>query len=279
MDNGKIIESIKDMCRNNNITVTKLEEELGMSQGLVGRWAKSDPSLSKIVDIAEYFHVSLDEVVGFHDINDKFLEKLIKQTAEKTIKWNKYNKNTHEQPLHYYDSDMYADPGDFMDEKEYYDFLDSHKEISYFVTIKNVYISLYAFYKYQNILNPFEIKLFIQPDDNAQLIEQNYSYEQLKVLWLKVLYTLGENAPDEIKAEEFKTSFINDFKKPEPLKKKSIIVIPRESIKRPPNTIQPRPQNQKPIKRPIKPITPLTPPKSINKLDDQQNVTPKDNEQ
>ena len=91
MDNNRIIDSIKKLCMQNNITITKLEEQLGMSQGLISRWAKSDPSLSKIVDIADYFHVSLDEVVGYHNvINDKFLEKLIQQTEDKTIQWNKY---------------------------------------------------------------------------------------------------------------------------------------------------------------------------------------------
>lgn len=275
MDNEKLIESIKNICKNNNITVTKLEEELGMSQGLIGRWAKSDPSLSKIVDIADYFHVFLDEVVGYHNvINDKFIEKLIKQTSDKTVKWNKYvDHNTTNQPKQYFDI-FYGAQG-FCSQEEADQYYDTHKEISYFVQINNIYMSLYGMYEYHNIINPSDIKLFIQPGEEAQLIEQDYSYEQLKVLWLKVLYTLGENAPDEIKAEEFKNSFINDFKKPEPPKQKSKIVIPRESIKRSPDTVHPRPQNTKTIVRPPKP---LTPPKPINKLDEQQNDTPKSNE-
>ena len=86
-------------------------------------------------------------------------------------------------------------------------------------------MSLYGMYEYHNIINPSDIKLFIQPGEEAQLIEQDYSYDQLKVLWLKVLYVLGDNAPDEIKVEEFKNSFINDFKKPEPIKKKKSIIF------------------------------------------------------
>lgn len=274
MDNELMVKTIRELCMKNNISISQLESDLEFGAGLVSRWTKSSPSIDKVVDIADYFHVSLDEVVGYHNVvNDKFLEKLIKQTADKTIKWNKYvNDNTTNQPKQYFDS--FYDLQGFCSQEDADQYYDTHKEISYFVQINNIYISLYGMYEYHNIINPSDIKLFIQPGEEAQLIEQDYSYEQLKVLWLKVLYMLGDNAPDEIKAEEFKNSFINDFKNPEPLKQKSKIVIPRESIKRPPNTVHPRPQNTKPIVRPLKP---LTPPKPINKLNEQQNDTPKNN--
>ena len=58
---------------------------------------------------------------------------------------------------------------------------------------------------------PLDIKLFIQPNDNASLIFQDYTKEQLISLWLKVLYSLNKEAPDEIKAEELKNCFINDI--------------------------------------------------------------------
>lgn len=208
MDNNRIIDSIKKLCMQNDITITKLEEQLCMSQGLISRWAKSDPSLSKIVDIANYFHVSLDEVVGYHNvINDKFLEKLIQQTEDQIIKWNKYTAdNSSKQPKQYNeDISNYR----FISQQDAEDFFFNHAEISYYVKIQESYISLYGAYDHQNILNPSDLKLFIQPNDDANLIEQHYSFEQIKVLWLKVLYSLEENAPDEIKAEEFKNSFIN----------------------------------------------------------------------
>ena len=78
MDNNQIVESIKAICKTRGITVTKLEETLGMSQGLISRWSKSDPSLSKIIDIANYFNLSLDEITGYSNIiNDKFIKKLL----------------------------------------------------------------------------------------------------------------------------------------------------------------------------------------------------------
>ena len=217
MDNDKLINSIKNICKNNNITVTKLEEELGISQGLISRWAKSDPSLSKIIDIADYFDISLDEVVGYRNIiHDKFLEKLIKQTVEKDIVWNKYDSEKPTNAKQYFDPDF--DKIDFIDQNDINEYFEIHKQISYFVEINNSFISIYGCYEFQNIIKPSEIKLFIQPGDDANLIGQSYDYDQLKVLWLKVLYSLGEKAPDEIKAEEFKNSFINDSKKQDPQK-------------------------------------------------------------
>lgn len=223
MDNNRIIDSIKKLCMQNDITITKLEEQLGMSQGLISRWAKSDPSLSKIVDIADYFHVSLDEVVGYHNvINDKFLEKLIQQTEDQIIKWNKYTADNNSKQPKQYNEDI--SNYEFISPQDAEEYFFNHTEISYYVEIQNTYISLYGSYDYQKILDPSDLKLFIQPNDDANLIEQHYSYEQIKVLWLKVIYSLGENAPDEIKAEEFKNAFINDFKKPE--QKQHMVVKP-----------------------------------------------------
>lgn len=266
MDNITIVESIKELCKSNNITVSQLEKNIGLSQGLVSKWVNTTPSFDKIVDIADYFHVSLDEVVGYCNVvNDKFLEKLINQTVNKTIKWNKYvDHNTTNQPKQHFDI-FYGAQG-FCSQEEADQYYDTHKEISYFVQINNIYMSLYGMYEYHNIINPSDIKLFIQPGEEAQLIEQDYSYEQLKVLWLKVLYVLGDNAPDEIKAEEFKNSFINDFKKPEPpKKKKNIVLVPNA------NTTSPK-QYRKPPK-------PLTQPNPMPLVDTTKTNSQDDNKQ
>ena len=207
MDNELLVQSIRNLCKSNNISISQLENELKFGAGLVSRWVKSSPSIDKVVDIADYFHVSLDEVVGYHNvINDKFLEKLIQQTEDKTIQWNKYlTEDSNNLPKQYHENINY----EFISQQDAEDFFFNHAEISYYVKIQESYVSLYGTYDHQNILNPSDLKLFIQPNDDANLIEQFYSYEQIKALWLKVLYSLGENAPDEIKVEEFKNAFVN----------------------------------------------------------------------
>ena len=226
MDNEMLVKTIRELCQLKGIAISQLETDLEFGAGLISRWTKSSPSIDKIIDIANYFHVSLDEVVGYHNvINDKFLEKLITQTASKEIIWNKYNSSNNNLPKRFFNHFDF-DFDNFSSQYEYEQYCDTHKEISYYVNINNAFISIYGHYEYQNIINPSEIKLFIQPGNEADLVEQDYTYEQLKVLWLKVLCALGDNAPDEIKAEEFKNYFINDFKNPEsPKKKKKIIFV------------------------------------------------------
>ena len=63
-----IFTRIKELCAENNITINKLESELGMSQYSIGRWKSStSPTIDKISKIAEYFHVSIDYLVGAAD--------------------------------------------------------------------------------------------------------------------------------------------------------------------------------------------------------------------
>ena len=111
----------------------------------------------------------------------------------------------HNIPKQYHENINY----EFISQQDAEDFFFNHAEISYYVKIQESYVSLYGTYDHQNILNPSDLKLFIQPNDDANLIEQHYTHEEIKALWLKVLYSLKENAPDEIKAEEFKNSFVN----------------------------------------------------------------------
>ena len=207
MNNSKIVESIKKLCKDHNIAVSQLEKEIRLSQGLVSKWMNTTPSLDKIVDIADYFHVSIDEVVGHNNIiNDKFLEKLIVKTEDKSLIWCTYY-GLDEEPRQYDPPTKkieHPDSGEYEESGKYY------KHVSYYTEINNGYISIYGCYEYQDILNPKEIKIFIQSDIFAPLIEQDYSYEQLKVLWLKILYSFGDKAPDEVKVEEFKNNFILD---------------------------------------------------------------------
>lgn len=209
MDNEQLVKSIRQLCKNKNIAISQLENELNFGAGLISRWNKNSPSIDKIVDIADYFHVSIDEVVGHNNIiNDKFLEKLISQTEKKIIQWNAYdndNKNK-EQPKQYFGLDI--SNYDFLDQADIDNFFETHKENSYYCEINSTYISIYVNYNYNEIFDPQEIKLFIQTSLESKLIEQDYFYEQLKVLWLKVLYTMGDKAPDEVKVEEFKNNFI-----------------------------------------------------------------------
>ncbi len=208
MDNELLVKSIRELCKQNNVAISQLEKELNFGAGLISRWTKNSPSLDKIVDIADYFHVSLDEVVGYtQNTNDEFLNKLIYKTEHKIIKWESYD-NTNNQPKQYYKY-FNLSVDDFFDIDEFNDFLSFHKEKSYYFKIDNGYICIYGQYNGFDIFKPEELKLFIQPTKDSELVPQSeYTTKQLIALWLKILYNIETDAPDEIKAEELKNSFI-----------------------------------------------------------------------
>lgn len=208
MDNIKLVKSIKALCEENGVTVSQLECSLGFSQALISRWNKTSPSLDKIIEIANYFHVSLDEVVGYKlNIDDTFLKELISRTQNQTITWEGYNVNIVEAPKVH--SENIPQNLVFHSKEERDKYLSQFKELSYYCKINNGYIVIYARYMNQEIFKPNVLKIFIQPTDDSDLIYQKYNIEQLNILWLKILYTLNEYAPNEIKAEIFKNDFIN----------------------------------------------------------------------
>lgn len=64
-----IFSRIKGLCERNEISVTQLESELGLSSGSIGKWRTSvSPSVDKIYKVAKYFGVSLDYLVGASDL-------------------------------------------------------------------------------------------------------------------------------------------------------------------------------------------------------------------
>ena len=53
-------ERIKTLCKENGITVNKLEKTLGFGTGYVAKLDNSTPNTAKIQLIADFFNVSLD---------------------------------------------------------------------------------------------------------------------------------------------------------------------------------------------------------------------------
>lgn len=228
MDNELLVKSIRDLCKKNNVAVSQLESDLNFGAGLVSRWVKSSPSLDKIIDIADYFHVSLDEVVGYNqNIDDVFLNKLYEETNNGNLTWcsAKKMKKTNKE-LKTYDRREDYEPK-YYDEFEY-------EQLTYVTKYNDGYFMLYAFYKYGEILNPIELDFIIQPSDNSYLNFQSYEKEKLLRLWVKVLNSLGDEIPDEVKAEDFKNSFLNDTKRIDNLSDETLLSITNNIIKEEP---------------------------------------------
>lgn len=81
MNNEILLSNIRELCKKNNITVAHLEKLMNMGAGTISRWNKASPSFDKIVAIAKYFKISIDQLAGY-TVDERTAEK----PDEKTLK-------------------------------------------------------------------------------------------------------------------------------------------------------------------------------------------------
>lgn len=57
-------ERIRELCKQQKISVTKLEETLGLGNGAIGKWDKYKPKTENLEKVADYFGVTIDYLLG-----------------------------------------------------------------------------------------------------------------------------------------------------------------------------------------------------------------------
>ncbi|MDG4985144.1 helix-turn-helix transcriptional regulator [Lactococcus lactis] len=62
-----IFEQIKSLAKSRNITMKDLALKLGFSENLFYTWKKTNPKASDLEKVADYFHVSVDYLLGRDD--------------------------------------------------------------------------------------------------------------------------------------------------------------------------------------------------------------------
>ena len=78
---------IRELRRRDGRTQDNLAEALGITAQAVSRWESggSYPDMEMIPAIANYFHVSIDELFGYHDEREEKI-KTILENASKVLK-------------------------------------------------------------------------------------------------------------------------------------------------------------------------------------------------
>jgi transcriptional regulator with XRE-family HTH domain len=66
VDNAKFVERVRDLCKEQKTSITKLEAQLDFSNGYIGKWAKrpSSPPYEKLTSIAQALGVTVEELTG-----------------------------------------------------------------------------------------------------------------------------------------------------------------------------------------------------------------------
>jgi transcriptional regulator with XRE-family HTH domain len=93
MDQKKIGAFLKDLRREKEITQEQLAEELGVSGRTISRWETGNnmPDISLLVEIAEYFDVSISEIIKGERKSEDMKEEA-KEVAENMSDYAKAEK-------------------------------------------------------------------------------------------------------------------------------------------------------------------------------------------
>lgn len=59
-----LVEKIKKLCEENNTTFAALERALDFGGGSIRKWDKATPAGDRLAKVADYFHVSVDYLLG-----------------------------------------------------------------------------------------------------------------------------------------------------------------------------------------------------------------------
>jgi transcriptional regulator with XRE-family HTH domain len=58
-----ILEKIKKLCTQHNITISELEKKLNFGNGTIHKWDNAQPSVSKVKSVADYFNVDVNFLI------------------------------------------------------------------------------------------------------------------------------------------------------------------------------------------------------------------------
>lgn len=70
-----LLDRVKSLCKKKGITQSKLEKEIGISNGATSKWAKSTPSAEVLQKLSEYFGVSVEYLMTGNSSNIKVVDE------------------------------------------------------------------------------------------------------------------------------------------------------------------------------------------------------------
>lgn len=61
---NSILDNVRELCKTNKVTLTKLEKDLGFGNKVIFSWKNVSPSVEKAKAVADYFGVTIDYLVA-----------------------------------------------------------------------------------------------------------------------------------------------------------------------------------------------------------------------
>lgn len=65
-----LLDRIKQLCEARGETLASIERKMDFGNGTVRRWGDTTPSGDKLAKVADYFHVSVDYLLGREEVTN-----------------------------------------------------------------------------------------------------------------------------------------------------------------------------------------------------------------
>lgn len=62
-----LFEKVSNFCKKKKITIAKLERECAIGNGTIRGWRNSSPSVENLKKVADYFEITVDELIREED--------------------------------------------------------------------------------------------------------------------------------------------------------------------------------------------------------------------
>lgn len=59
-----LLKNIARLCKEKGIAISRLEKETGISNGTIGRWGTSSPTVENVRKVAEYLGTTVDALIS-----------------------------------------------------------------------------------------------------------------------------------------------------------------------------------------------------------------------
>ncbi len=107
MENERLKNNIKKICKKKGITVRQLELQLGLASGTLSRINSTSPSINRVASIAKTLGVTIDELVyGDDKANDEnmsinaekkaLIDKIINKTKSDSLIWKIFDTKSYD---------------------------------------------------------------------------------------------------------------------------------------------------------------------------------------
>lgn len=84
MANESTVDRIRVLANAQGLSLPALEAKLNLGNGTISRWNKSSPNSDKLARVADFFHVSLDYLLGRAD-KESSPDELVLTEGEKDL--------------------------------------------------------------------------------------------------------------------------------------------------------------------------------------------------